>query len=311
MRLASIDIGTNTVLLLVAEVGPTGAVSPLAYEQRIPRLGKGVDAVRRLAPESMQRVVAVLKEYRAIIGRYEPEHVTVCATSAVRDAANRDEFAALVKAQSGFDVEVLSGEDEARWTYRGAISDLRGVTKAAVLDIGGGSTELSVGDSRNPTQSISMDLGAVRLTERYLKSDPPTRAELDAATQEVRAHAVKTAFFGTRGHTLVAVAGTPTTLAILAQGLPRFSIDAVTNYRLSQQRVRELLERLGGMRVAEIRKLSEVMEGRADVIVAGALIMLEIMQAHGFTEAVVSERGVRYGMVIRDWENRDRLATDA
>ncbi len=302
MILASIDIGTNTVLLLIADVGPTGAVSPLVSEQRIPRLGRGVDAARHLAPDSMQRVVSVLKEYRAILDRYRPAHVALCGTSAVRDAANRAEFVALVKAETGFEVEVMSGDDEARWTYRGAVSGLPGVARAAVLDIGGGSTELSLGDAHGPNRSISMDIGAVRLTERFLASDPPTREELTRAIADIRSHVHGTASFDARGHTLVAVAGTPTTLAILAQGLPRFSADAVANYPLSRDRIRRLLETLSGMRVAEIRKLSEVMEGRADVIVAGTLIMREIMETHGFEEAIVSDRGVRYGIVIREWE---------
>ena len=302
MRLASIDIGTNTVLLLIADVSPTGAVSPLVSEQRVPRLGRGVDAARHLAPDSMRRVVNVLKEYRAIIDRYRPERVALCGTSAVRDAANRADFVAFVKAETGFDVEVMSGDEEAGWTYRGAVSGLPGVVRVAVLDIGGGSTELSLGDGHGPSRSISMDIGAVRLTERFFASDPPTREELTEAITEVRSHIARTKSFDVRGHTLVAVAGTPTTLAILAQGLPRFSADAVANYHLSRDRIRELLETLSGMRVAEIRKLSEVMEGRADVIVAGTLILLEIMEIHGFAEAIVSDRGVRYGIVIREWE---------
>jgi exopolyphosphatase / guanosine-5'-triphosphate,3'-diphosphate pyrophosphatase len=302
MRLASIDIGTNTVLLLIADVDAEGTVAPLVSEQRIPRLGKGVDAARHLAPDSMQRVVDVLQEYRPMLDGYSPERVAVCATSAVRDAANRAEFLALVKAETGFEVEVMSGDEEARWTYRGAVSGLPHLAEAAVLDIGGGSTELILGDARTPRRSISMDIGAVRLTERFLRSDPPTGDELSAATREVRSHLEQTRSFDARGHTLVAVAGTPTSLAILAQGLPRFSAEAVTNYRLSLERIGELLASLGAMRVAEIRQLSEVMEGRADVIVAGALIMLEIMRMHGLDEAIVSDRGVRYGIVIREWE---------
>ena len=250
----------------------------------------------------MRRVVDVLKEYRAIIDRHRPVRVAVCGTSAVRDAANRDEFAALVREESGFDLEVLSGGDEALWTYRGAISGLPGTARAAVLDIGGGSTELSLGDARAPDRSVSMDVGAVRLTERFFRSDPPAREELDAAAGEVRSHLHHTRSFDAREHTLIAVAGTATTLAILDQGLPRFSMGAVTNYRLTRGRVARMLERLSGMPVAEIRKLSEALEGRADVIVAGALILLEIMEAHRFAEAIVSDRGVRYGIVLREWE---------
>jgi exopolyphosphatase/guanosine-5'-triphosphate,3'-diphosphate pyrophosphatase len=306
MKLASIDIGTNTILLLVAEAGPSGSITTLAEEQRFPRLGKDVDASRRLSPESMRRAVDVLKEYREVIGRHRADRVTVVATSAVRDASNRSEFSGAVKAATGFELEVLSGDDEARWTYRGAVSGIPGLTRAAVLDIGGGSTEFSLGDAAGPTRSISMDIGSVRLTERFLRGDPPSKPELDAAAREVRAHLEKTELFDARDHTLVAAAGTATSLAVLAQGLQSFSIDAVTNFRLTRARAGELLERLSTMTTAGIRGLSEVMEGRADVMIAGTLILREVMNTHGFAEAIVSARGVRYGMVIRELERLAR-----
>lgn len=302
MVIASIDVGTNTILLLVAEVDAAGRITPLIYEQRVPRLGKGVDAARRLHPDAMRRATVVLGEYRALFEPLSPVRVAVCATSAVRDASNRAEFAALVRADTGLSLEILSGEEEARWTYRGAISGIPEVTKAAVLDIGGGSTELSLGDDTHPVRSLSMDIGSVRLTERFFSGDRPTKAQLEAARVDIQGHIRQTGDFDFRDHALVAVAGTATTLAILDQDVRQFSIRAVTNYRLTLDRVRQLLDRLSRMTVGDIRGLSDIMEGRADVIVAGALILCEVMETHGFREAIVSERGVRYGIALREFE---------
>lgn len=304
MTLAAIDIGTNTVLLLIARIDASGTIVPLASEQRIPRLGKGVDASKNLAPDAMQRVIDVLLEYKALCSKHSVERIIVCGTSAVRDAHNREEFAFLIRSRTGLELEILSGEDEAYWTYRGAISGIPGIRRATVVDIGGGSTEITVATQRHILHSTSLDVGSVRITERFFKHDPLTPVELEAAisaVDEALAHAAK---FDFAGSTLVGVAGTVTSLAILAQGLREFSLDAVTNYRLTYDAVDALFRRLGSMSVHDIRQLSSVMEGRSDVIVAGTLILREIMRQFSFTEMIVSERGVRYGLVLKEWEKR-------
>ncbi|MEK7250417.1 MAG: Ppx/GppA phosphatase family protein, partial [Bacteroidota bacterium] len=302
MRIATIDIGTNTVLLLVANIDASGKISPLAYEQRIPRLGKGVDVAKNLQPESMQRVIAVLQEYKSIISTLNVENTVVCGTSAVRDASNKQEFARLIRTEVGFNLEVLTGDDEAYWSYRGAISGISGIKKATVVDIGGGSTEITVGDDKEIFDSISLDVGSVRLTERFFKHDPPTHPEVEAAITLVEDELAKAGGFDFRGSTLVGVAGTATSLAILAQGLKDFSIEAVTNYKLDLDSVYLLLRTLRAMPSNEIRSLSTMMEGRNDVITAGALILREVMAHFKFKEMMVSERGVRYGLVLREWE---------
>lgn len=302
MTLAAIDIGTNTVLLLIGRIDTSGTIAPLVYEQRIPRLGKGVDAAKNLTPDAMQRVIDVLLEFKAICAKHSVEHIIVCGTSAVRDAHNREEFASLLHSQTGFALEILSGEDEAYWTYRGAISGIPDIGRATVVDIGGGSTEITVGTQRDVLHSTSLDVGSVRVTERFFRHDPPTDAELEAAIAAVEDALVRASVFDFAGSTLVGVAGTVTSLAILAQDLREFSLQAVTNYRLRYETVEALFHRLRTMSAHEIRQLSNVMEGRSDVIIAGTLILREIMAHFGFDEIVVSERGVRYGLLVREWE---------
>ena len=304
MTYSVIDIGTNTVLLLVATVSPDGWFTPLKHEQRIPRLGKGVDQHRVLHPDSMMRVVEVLKEYRELAARFHPDISIVCGTSAVRDAANRDAFAALVKQQTGFTLEVLTGEEEALWTYRGAISGGPELSRATVVDIGGGSTEIIIGNRTSIEQRTSIDMGSVRLTERFFQHDPPTDGEIEMARAAIVDGLMATFGFRFEGSTLVAVAGTATTLAMLAQGLHAFEIRAVTNYRMTRDTVEHLCRTLRAMPVSKIRDLSSVMAGRADVILAGTLILSELMTRGHFAEAIVSERGVRYGLVLREAEKQ-------
>lgn len=303
MNVSVVDIGTNTVLLLVARVGDDGSVTPLVYEQRIPRLGRGVDQERNLSPDAMRRVIDVLREYKKLMAPYHAAATVVCGTSAVRDASNGEELASLIRKETGFPLEVLSGEDEALWTYRGALSGLRGITRATVVDIGGGSTEITVGDAETVSDRISLDIGSVRVTERFFRHDPPTPSEMEAAIDLVENQIARAGRFPFAGSTLIGVAGTATTLAALAQGLREFDVAGVTNYPLSQETVENLFRMLRDMTSGRILELSPVLEGRADLITAGTLILREIMDHLGFDTMLVSERGVRYGLAIRGAEN--------
>ena len=304
MTTATIDIGTNTVLLLIARIDDRGIFWPLAYEQRVPRLGKGVDRNKTLNAEATDRVIGVLEEYKQIISRFPIDRVVVCGTSAVRDAANRDDFAGRIRRETGFELEILSGDEEALWTYRGAVSGIPEISRATVIDIGGGSTEITIGDRTRIEQKISLDIGSVRLTERLFHHDPPTHPELEAAIEAAENEISRAAGFRFAGSTLIGVAGTATTLAILAQGFRDFTVDAVTNYRLMREKVDELFRTLRAMPSSQIREISAVMEGRHDVITAGSLILREVMAHFAFGEMIVSERGVRYGLAIREWERK-------
>ncbi len=301
VTVAAIDIGTNTVLLLVARVDPDGTIHPLVYEQRVPRLGRGVDASRRLAPEAMERVVSVLEEYRRLMAPYAPAGAAVFGTSAVRDASNRGELAALISRRTGFSLEILAGEEEALLTYRGAISGVHGIDAATVVDIGGGSTEITSGSAGRILGSVSLDIGSVRLTERFFRHNPPGEEEIEAARRTVRG-ALETVASPPSGSVCVAVAGTATTLALLAQGRREFSLEAVSGYRLEKGAVASLSAGLAATSTGEILARGAYMEGRHDIITAGAMILEEILARFGFEAVTVSERGVRYGVALREAE---------
>lgn len=307
---AAIDLGTNTVLLLVADRLPGGAIRPILEAHRVPRLGAGVDSRKALAPDAIDRVIAVLKDYRALAESLGVSRIVVCATSAVRDAFNREEFIRDVRLATGLSVEVLTGEEEAFLSFHGTISGFTQLTQMTVLDIGGGSTEVIWGNAREVSRRASCNIGAVRLTERCFRNDPPLASEINQATSLID-DAVNTITDGPpAGSHLIAVAGTPTTLATLSQGLRTFSRDAVEGYVMDREEIERLWHTLSRLPSDEIRRLSEVLEGRADVITAGTLILRKVMQRLAFERMTVSDRGLRYGILLREFTGRHRADRD-
>mgnify|MGYP003341270858 CR=1 FL=1 len=310
MKLAAVDLGTNTCLLLVAEIAPDGTVVTLQGEQRLPRLGSSVDATGMMHPAAQERVAAVLREYVQIARSHGIDTLTVCATSALRDAKNSHEFRQQIKAALGVEIEVLSGDEEAMWTYRGALCGLPDREQdRLVIDIGGGSTELShpVPGTRNGSTRLtrySLQLGAVRLTERHLKHSPPSPAEIGSARTFLIEELAQVHNPGFSRYAVVAVAGTATTLACLDQGLPAFDAARVSGYRLSFAAVATWCDRLCRMSAQEIAALSGATEGRADILGAGALILREIMDLYRIDAVEVSEKGLRYGIALREWSRR-------
>jgi exopolyphosphatase / guanosine-5'-triphosphate,3'-diphosphate pyrophosphatase len=298
MTIASIDIGTNTVLLLVGSVGPDHAIDVLYDATRTPRLGQGVDASRHLAPASVARVLGVLSEFRAAADRHHPDHTIVTATSAVRDAGNRQDFIDIVKKTTGFEVRVLSGSEEAEWTYAGTVSGATRPGPALVIDIGGGSTEVSTGTGLRPVFHRSIDIGAVRLTERLMPSTPPKSHELAAAKAEIATGLAELPTDAFTGGTAYAVAGTPTTLAAHLAGLKDFDRTAVDGFVLTRMAVDGVLARLSVLTPPEIRGLGRYFEGREDVITAGTLILSEVMDRFDLDQVRVSVRGLRYGALL-------------
>lgn len=300
---ASIDIGTNTVLLLVAEIR-NGKPSVLHEEQRIPRLGRGVDASKNLDPDSVERVLDALRVYRELIRNRYPDvsQVAVTATSAVRDAGNRAKFISRVKEETGFDVTVLDGYEEAEYTFAGAMSVLP-LSRAAVIDIGGGSTEIALGENGNLLDRQSLDMGSVRFTERYLKQDPPAAGEMEECAAAVRKMLAGRPF--ERGSTpgkpsLVGVAGTVTSLAYMDAGLDTYRPERLNGYRLPAGTVGGWIERLSGMTAGEIEtEYPDVMKGRADVITGGLIILRGFMEYHSFREVTVSTGGIRHGSLLK------------
>jgi exopolyphosphatase / guanosine-5'-triphosphate,3'-diphosphate pyrophosphatase len=297
MRVAAIDVGTNSTRLLAAE-GTQDGYRSLDRRTTITRLGQGVGASGLLDSEALERTFATIADYAAACGEYEVERVRVTGTSAVRDARNRDLFFSGVRRLTGQDPELLSGEQEARATFLGTVSDLAGDGKL-VVDIGGGSTELIAGH-RSPDALVSLDIGCVRMLERHLHSDPPTEVELD----ELRADVVA-ALEGARPGldvdqtaTLVGVAGTVTQLATLNAGVPVYDPDVTHHAVLSHGDIRLLARRLESLPLDGRRRITALDPGRADVIVAGAEILLAVMEVFDFPEVLVSERDILDGLVI-------------
>ena len=285
MRVAVVDLGTNTTRLLVADVAD-GQVDEVVRRTRITRLGEGVDERRRLLPVAIARVRNCLVDYRRELEALGAERTLLVATSAIRDAENGDAFLGEIEWSYGFTTRLLSGEEEAALTSRGAgASD----DSTLVVDIGGGSTELIGGGL-----DTSIDIGSVRLTERHLPSDPPTADELESCAAAARSALPN----GARAERAIGVAGTITSLAALDLGLAEYDSDLVHGHRLSAAGIDEQLERLALMPLAERRRVPGLDPDRAPVIVAGAVILREILRHLGLAEIEVSERDILHGAAL-------------
>jgi exopolyphosphatase/guanosine-5'-triphosphate,3'-diphosphate pyrophosphatase len=297
--IAAIDCGTNSTRLLV--VDPGGEVR--AREMRITRLGEGVDATHTLAPPAIDRTLTVLREFRSVMDSEHVGRTRLVATSAVRDAANGEEFLRAAGQIVGVDAELLSGTEEGRLSYTGATSGLLpGPGDNVVVDIGGGSTEL-VTECHGEILAVSMHLGCVRLSERYLPHDPPEAAEiagvvemigreLDRAVVEVPE--LKTIRDRSR---LIGLAGTVSTLAALELGLVHYERERVHHAVLTRQTVERWCDMLGAETAPQRAKRVGMLDGRQDVIVGGALVLREVMTRLGFAECLVSESDILDGMV--------------
>ncbi len=297
-RLAAIDVGTNTVLLLVAE-RRGGVLAPVLERAEITRLGRGVDASGRLDPDAIRETVRVLADFAASARSLGAARIACVATSAARDASNGAEFFEAARRAAGLVPEVIPGEEEARLVWASAWHDFgaRG-GPLTVLDVGGGSTEVSFGDGPLPRGRTSLQIGAVRLTERHVRSDPPTAAE----TARLR-EAARDALGALRrsalppGGRLVGVAGTVTTLSAVAQALPVYDAERVHGAALARDEVEALVARLARLTVAARAALPGMEPKRADVILAGGIVVAEAMAILGFDRLTVSDRGVRWGLL--------------
>jgi exopolyphosphatase/guanosine-5'-triphosphate,3'-diphosphate pyrophosphatase len=303
VRITAIDIGTNTVLMLIADLGDDGRIKTIRDEIAFPRLGKGVDEMRHISPESITRVLNVLKDYKRASETSGSEKIIACGTSALRESKNRNEVIKRIRQEASLDVEVLSGEEEAEWTFLGALSGLpRSRKHFVVIDIGGGSTEITLGTQDHVEKRVSLDLGCVQLTERFLQSTPPTSKELQRAMVAARAALSGLGGIDSSRHQLVGVAGTVTTLAALDQNLSTFDPDKVDGYVLHIDSIQSIFEDLSQRSLDEIQSSPVVPTGRADILLAGVLILIEFMAIHRFERITVSKRGLRYGLVLREFE---------
>lgn len=297
---AAIDCGTNSTRLLIARPGGPA----LERINRITRLGQDVDRTRRLAPEAIARTLEVLRSYREVMDRHDVGPVRLTATSAARDAGNRDEFFDAVEAIVGVRPELLPGDAEGRLSFAGATAELApGGGPWLVVDIGGGSTELVIGPgpAGGPRAVRSLDMGCVRLTERFLRSDPPTPGEVAearafAAALLEQAVAEQPEFL--EGRTMVGLAGTVACLAAVDQGIDGYDRDRVHHYRLAAPRVEDMLGRLAATTSAGRRSVPGVEPDRADVIVGGTIVLAEVLRRFGFAECLTSEADILDGLVL-------------
>lgn len=293
MTVAAVDIGTNSVRLLIVDQ----AGRELERQMRITRLGQGVDVSGRLAPDAIARTVLVLEEFRASMERWQVDRIRAAATSAARDAANRQQFFDAVTRALGVAPELLSGEEEARLSFHGATADLgpqRG--PFAILDIGGGSTEIAFG-TRAPEAFVSLQLGCVRMSERHLRSDPPTPEQLSACAADVvaRLAGVEDVVGVRRARQVIGLAGTVSALSAMNLGLTHYDAQRTHHSALRRDQVARLFERLSQVNLAERRELLVEPE-RASVIVGGALVLLTILQELEIRELLVSEHDILDGL---------------
>ncbi len=300
-RFAAIDIGTHTVLLLVAEMKRNGAFRVLDDRAEITRLGEGVDRTRRIGSDGEERTVEALRSYLERCRDLGADEIVAAGTSALRDARNAGNFRQRLQQELGLDLRVLSGEEEAAYSYLAVQRGLAlGEKEVLVVDVGGGSTELIWGKAGALHRSISLDLGSVRLTERFLISDPVRDEEYAELVRvvdgELETPRRRWRMEG-RFHAMVGIAGTFTTLAAIEKRLARYSHSKVHGSRLSRTEVRRQIGLFKAKSVAERRRIPGLEPKRADVILAGAVLIDRIMAFFRINEVTVSDQGIRYGLL--------------
>jgi exopolyphosphatase/guanosine-5'-triphosphate,3'-diphosphate pyrophosphatase len=301
MRVAVVDIGTNSTRLLIADVAPDGTLTELERRTTVTRLGEGVDRTAMLAPEAMERVFTALSDYRTAIDAHGATATTAVLTSAVRDARNGPDFTATIRERFGLDAHTITGDEEAQLTFRGATDDRAGDDRRLVVfDIGGGSTELVAGRRGTVDFHVSTQAGVVRQTERFLRSDPPEPAELQALAAEAAEIFAAAAPADVRANVEagIAVAGTATSAAAMLQELDPYDPERVHGFRLLLEQSETLLARMAAMTEAQRRDVRGLHPDRAPAIVAGLVLLTEAMRAFGLDEVEVSEHDILRGAAL-------------
>jgi exopolyphosphatase / guanosine-5'-triphosphate,3'-diphosphate pyrophosphatase len=300
VRVAVIDMGSNSTRLLVADVEKDGRVAELERHSIVTRLGRGVDTSRQLSTEAIEVVCETVAEYLELMAKYQPERTIAIATSAVRDAENRGAFRAELRERFALDALVLSGDDEARLTYLGAVHERPEAGETLVVDIGGGSTELVVGSGTGVSWHASLQSGTVRHTERHVSHDPAEQGELEGLANDVRGLIDKALAGSDFAHARagIGVAGTPTSLAAIEQELDPYDPDAVHGSTLTLTAIQRMYSELAAKTLEERLEVTGLHPGRAPTIVAGVVILIQVMRAFGLTEIEVSEHDILYGAAL-------------
>jgi exopolyphosphatase/guanosine-5'-triphosphate,3'-diphosphate pyrophosphatase len=295
VRVAAIDCGTNSIRLLIADL-VDGRLVEVDRRMTIVRLGQGVDATGAFAPEALARVFTAAEDFAAVIQSKAVGRIRFVATSAARDVSNREAFFTGIEQRLGVRPEIISGAEEAELSFRGATTSLDLPTPYLVTDIGGGSTELVLGDANGVRAAQSLDIGSVRLTERHVTTDPTTLAELAAITHDIDALLDTATVPLAEARALIAVAGTATTVAAVALGLPEYDRAAVHHARLTAVQLRETTTWLSTSTHADRSAVPAIHPGRVDVIGAGALILQRLFDRLNLQELTISEQDILDGV---------------
>jgi exopolyphosphatase/guanosine-5'-triphosphate,3'-diphosphate pyrophosphatase len=307
LRKTVIDIGTNTMLMLVAETTEDG-IKPLTDVQRIPRLGKGIGSSNVISKDSIQKAAEILNEYKLISNSYGSQYIKAVATSFLRDASNKNEFINEIYKRTGIGVELLNGDDESRWTYIGGVYDkIQSSGKITLIDIGGGSTEITTAYITGIKLSelttikpcgISLNIGSVRLKEKYFNQGN-MKNSVQESIEMIRAM-LNNVKFDLSGSMLVGVAGTITTLAAIKSGLEKFNPHIIDGTEISYNEITALIDMLSDIEYIKSINHRDYMQGRSDIILPGSLILGEFMNFFGFDRIRVSTKGLRYGIMLRE-----------
>ncbi len=299
VRIAVVDIGTNSTRMLVADV-EGGEVTEVERRTTVTNLGRGVEHTGTLCSDAIESVCEVIADYKARYEELDAERVMSIATSAVRDAGNGGAFIAELRERFALNARLLTGEEEAQLTYLGATAQRTDAEAVLVFDIGGGSTEVILGQGKQVDFHISLQAGTIRHSERHLTCDPPEPHELEELADDVRAVIARALEAGTPPGEVraIAVAGTPTSLAAIEQELDPYDPERVHGYRLGLKRIQRMLSRLAALPLAERLRVPGLHPGRAPTIVAGAVILVQAMRAFGLEEIEVSERDILHGSAL-------------
>lgn len=298
MKIAALDLGSNTFLLLIVEIEKGKIVKVFHDEYRVPRLGQNMDQAQVFAPEALERAEECLRDYALKISEFKPDVVKAVATSAAREAKNKEDLIG-VGAKYGIPIEIISGTEEAKFSFFGGTSDFTQKGNCRVIDVGGGSTEFILGSKGGIQASRSLDMGCVRLTERFISGHPVFGQELRTLRRFIQSQLEHLPHdICMDSGPVIAVSGTPTTLASVILGQKEFNVKSIHGFRLKLAKMEEWCERMMAMTLSEISSLPGMDQQRADVILSGLLILIESSKVLSVEELIVSTRGVRYGVAL-------------
>ncbi len=301
MTIASIDIGTNTVLLLIASVENDNTLTTILNKHSMPRIGKGLLADYPIKAEKVSELINVLSEFESVIKKYNCKKVIVTATNAFRIASNRKEIEKNIMKHFGWKVNTVSGNDEAQLSFLGAVGNPAGKEETLVIDIGGGSIELTFGNGREMKFRKSFHIGVVNGTEKFLKNDPPFLTDIKKFEDHLEELFNELKNLNFAPHKTIAIAGTPTTLACINLGLAEYNEDLIEGSILMLKEIQHLKDTLLTMTTDEIIKIyKSVVKGREDLILGGTIILLKIMEILNLPYVMVSTKGIRYGAIIKE-----------